>query len=226
MGSLLSLLPWARKMGKRMAESEIRIPFDERKLDALKVALYYAGKDFGREMESLIEQYYLRHVPEQERAVVQAAIERTAEEEQAERFVVVRLTCDDEVLCMTASGSNSLYRAASQCREMLDDVQRYSLDTVAQYFTDVNFIDDTVYDVLARAAVDPSIKTVMEFDFDDCILSVRDRNGTACYEMDDLSKAYDRANLVPGLSVGKREEIFYEELRGKEIEIAAEPHLS
>ena len=37
-----------------MAEEEIRIPFNRHKLDALKVALYTAGKDFDKEIADLL----------------------------------------------------------------------------------------------------------------------------------------------------------------------------
>lgn len=206
-----------------MAETEIKIPINTHKLDALKVALYRAGKDFDLEIENLFEQFYTANVPAQERAEAEKQIrtDAAAEKEQEDCFAAIRLVSGTETLCLTASGSNGLYLAASGCRDLLKDVEKYSLDTASRYFIDPNYIGENIFEVLTNAGKNPLLKTVMEFDFDQCTVSIKEHGKKAvCYMMEDLTKAYEKAESVPGISAEKREELLRKQLRGREIEVA------
>ena len=202
---------------------EIRIPFNKHKLDALKVALYRAGKDFNFEIGNLFEQFYTANVPTQERAEAEKQIrtDAAAEKEKQDCFVAVRLISETETLCLTASRSNGLYLAASGCRDLLKDVEKYGLDTASQYFIDPNYIGENIFEVLTNAGKNPLLKTVMEFDFVQCTLSIKEQGKKAvCYMMEDLTKAYERAESIPGISAEKREELLRKQLRGREVEMA------
>ncbi len=207
-----------------MAEEEIRIPFNRHKLDALKVALYTAGKDFDREIADLLEQFYIKNVSAQERLAVEKQIRKdeTAEKEEMDQFVVIKLKSGKDVVCLTASGSNDLYFIAGQCRVMLKDADENTLDTLAQYFIDRNFMDDRLYDVIVNAQSNHLLKAVVELNFNNCILTIKERGATQpiCYQMEDLEKAHRNADTIPNISQEKRDELFRKYLHDREFEIA------
>lgn len=207
-----------------MAEEEIRIPFNKHKLDALKIALYYAGKNYDKEIAALLENFYTSNVPAKERAEVERQIQEDAvkAEEQENQFIVVRINSDDKSLCLKANWCNDFYESGSRCKQMLEDIERWPLEELMGYFIESVTLDEDVYEIVTNASNASRVKAVMEFDFDDCVLSIKEQGDTRArhYVMEDVTKAFRSAEAIPGISEEKREELFRKQLRGREIEFA------
>lgn len=184
-----------------------------------------SATELNSESLSLREVFHFKNGgKDNERSDVEKQIQKdeTAEKEEKDQFVVIKLKSGKDVVCLTASGSNDLYFIAGQCRAMLKDADENTLDTLAQYFIDMNFMDDRLYDVIVYAQNNHLLKAVMELNFNNCILTIKERGATQpiCYQMEDLEKAHKSSDTIPNISQEKRDELFRKYLQGLEFERA------
>ena len=204
-----------------------------RKLDAIKIALYRSGQTLETALDRALEKFYEEIVPRKDREEVEAEIlsEEASEqaEHEAERFCVIRFHDKDDDFYFTASGSENFYTAASVYKESLkEDVERYTLDSLAANFIYRENLDELTYSVLCQAQPnDTRIARVIEFDFENEEFSIKENTDPAWrrYRLTDLETAAEIAEEVPGISDATRQSIFEKAMAGKELSFSstAEP---
>ena len=164
-----------------MTENEIGIVVHPWKLDAIKIALHRSGQTLERALERALEKFYEETVPRKEREEIEARIlaEEASEqaENEAERFCVIRFHDKNEDFYFTASGAENFYTAASVYKNSLkEDVEKYTLDSLAANFIFRESLDEVTYAVLCKAQPnDERIARIMEFDFENEEFSIREK---------------------------------------------------
>jgi hypothetical protein len=216
-----------------MTENEIGIVIHPWKLDAIKIALHRKGQTLERALERALEKFYEETVPRKEREEIEARIlaEEASEqtENEAERFCVIRFHDRNEDFYFTASGDENFYTAASVYKNSLkEDVEKYTLDSLATNFIYRRTLDKLTYAVLCKAqSNDKRIARVIEFDFENEELFIRENTDPSLrrYRMTDLETAAEIAEEVPGISDATRQSIFEKAMAGKELSCSstAEP---
>lgn len=216
-----------------MTENEIGIVVHPWKLDAIKIALHRKGQTLETALERALEKFYEETVPRKEREEIEARIlaEEASEqaENEAERFCVIRFHDKNEDFYFTASGDENFYTAASVYKNSLkEDVEKYTLDSLAANFIFRESLDEVTYAVLCKAQPnDERIARIMEFDFENEEFSIRENEDKAwrCYRLTDLEAAVEFAEEAPGISDATRQRIFEKVMAGKELSFSndAEP---
>lgn len=146
--------------------------------------------------------------------------------EQDNRLSVFCLKDYENAVFFTTAIPNDLYCVSTVYHYfMKDNVDKYTLDSLAGCFSDRQFIDEQVFSVLCAAmSKDSRIASLIEFDFESNQLNYCDNtNGVwQTYDLNDISEAYAKANQNNGLCTATRKNIFYENISGKEIECSTE----
>ena len=216
-----------------MNDEKIKGYMNPRKLDAIKIALHRKGQTLETALDRALEKFYKEIVPRKDREEIEARIlaEEASEqtENEAERFCVIHFHDKDDDFYFTASGSENFYTAASVYKESLkEDVEKYTLDSLATNFIYRGNFDKLTYAVLCKAQPnDERIARVIEFDFENEGFSIKENTDPAwrCYRLTDLETAAETAEEVPGISDATRQNIFEKALAGKELSCSstAEP---
>lgn len=146
------------------------------------------------------------------------------EQEEDNRFSIIHLHDFDEDYCLTSSKSYDLYDAAEiYHKNMKADVGKLSLDSLAHWFDDPNWIDERLYPILCQSlSKNGEISTIINFDFANEELIYSIDSELRVYDLEDVSEAYAKANQSNGLCTATRKNIFYENILGKEIEYSTE----
>lgn len=146
------------------------------------------------------------------------------EQEEDNRFSIVHLHDFDEDYCLTSSKSYDLYDVAEIYHKyMKSDVGKLSLDSLAHWFDDPNWIDERLYPILCQSlSKNGEISTIINFDFANEELIYSIDSELRVYDLEDVSEAYVKANQNNGLCTATRKNIFYENILGKEIECSTE----
>ena len=213
-----------------MTDNEIGIVIHPRKLDAIKLALYRSGQTLETALDRALEKFYEEIVPRKDREEVEAEILTEEASEQTEnpknRFCVIRFHDKDDDFYFTASGSENFYTAASVYKESLkEDVERYTLDSLATNFIYRENLDEVTYSVLCKAqSNDTRIARVIEFDFENEEFSIKENTDPAWrrYRLTDLEAAAEIAEEVPGISDATRQNIFEKAMAGKELSFSSD----
>lgn len=213
-----------------MTENEIGIVIHPRKLDAIKIALHRSGQTLETALEKALEKFYEETVPRKEREEVETEIltEEASEltENEDERFCMIRFHDKDDDFYFTAAGSENFYTAASVYKESLkEDVEKYTLDSLAANFILRENLDEVTYSVLCKAqSNDERIARVIEYDFEKGEFSIRENTDPAWrrYRLTDLETAIEAAEEVPGISDATRQSIFEKAIAGKELSFSSD----
>lgn len=146
------------------------------------------------------------------------------EQEEDNRFSIIHLHDFDEDYCITSSKSYDLYDVAEIYHKyMKADVGKLTLDSLAHWFDDPNWIDERLYPILCQSlSKNGEISTIINFDFANEELIYSIDSELRVYDLEDLSEAYAKANQNNGLCTATRKNIFYENILGKEIECSTE----
>ena len=118
-----------------------------------------------------------------------------------------------------AEASKETTDKLNAAQAQLDEVQA-QLDSIANEFSEPQFIDPLTFSVLCDAMQnDTRISAAIEFDFENQVASVYERSTEEwkAYDLADMSEAVFHAERKKGLSLETRRAIFEEALNGKEI---------
>lgn len=213
-----------------MNDEKIQGYMNPRKLDAIKIALQRSGQTLETALDRALEKFYEEIVPRKDREEVEAEIltEKTSEqtENPKNRFCVIHFHDKDDDFYFTASGSENFYTAASVYKELLkEDVERYTLDSLATNFIYRENLDELTYSVLCKAQPnDARIARIIEYDFENEEFSIKENTDPAWrhYRLTDLETATEIAEEVPGISDATRQSIFEKAMAGKELSFSSD----
>lgn len=136
-----------------------------------------------------------------------------AANDEADRFVAIRLRRNGETFCMTADGKIDLYYLAGQSAGLMNNCGRYRLSDLCFYFSGSQFIFEREYRIFEVAAEKVSyVNAAMELDLNENTLRIKDRGGVNDYSLYDLSAAYKQARKDSGRSEEKCRELFQNNL--------------
>lgn len=142
-----------------------------------------------------------------------------AANDEADRFVAIRLRRSGETFCMTADGKIDLYYLAEQSAGLMNNSGRYRLSDLCFYFSGSQFIFEREYRVFEDAAEKVSyVNAAMELDLNENTLRIKDRGGVNDYSLYDLSAAYKQARKDSGRSEEKCRELFQNNLMCQKIQ--------
>ena len=142
-----------------------------------------------------------------------------AANDEADRFVAIRLRRNGETFCMTADGKIDLYYLAEQSAGLMNNSGRYRLSDLCFYFSGSQFIFEREYRVFEVAAEKVSyVNAAMELDLNENTLRIKDRGGVNDYSLYDLSAAYKQARKDCGRSEEKCRELFQNNLMCQETQ--------
>lgn len=142
-----------------------------------------------------------------------------AANDEADRFVAIRLRRNGETFCMTADGKIDLYYLAEQSAGLMNNSGRYRLSDLCFYFSGSQFIFEREYRVFEVAAEKVSyVNAAMELDLNENTLRIKDRGGVNDYSLYDLSAAYKQARKDSGRSEEKCRELFQNNLMCQKIQ--------
>lgn len=207
-----------------MADVFLTLHLNERQVSALTDT---AGMSYETIEEKMLESFhslYEQLVPENKRAEIDAEIRRQdlqSAEKTSQRFAVVHLHDETDDIHFTTELHDNFYSIAALYNNYLkEDVGRLTLDSIANEFPEAQMINPLTFSVLCSAMYDDErINTVAEFDFENQIVSVYDRNSEKwkVYDLSDVSEAVAHAESIEGVSLETRRAVFEEALNGKEI---------
>ena len=142
-----------------------------------------------------------------------------AANDEADRFVAIRLRRNGETFCMTADGKIDLYYLAEQSAGLMNNCGRYRLSDLCFYFSGSQFIFEREYMIFEVAAEKVSyVNAAMELDLNENTLRIKDRGGVNDYSLYDLSAAYKQARKDSGRSEEKCRELFQNNLMCQKIQ--------
>lgn len=142
-----------------------------------------------------------------------------AANDEADRFVAIRLRRSGETFCMTADGKIDLYYLAEQSAGLMNNSGRYRLSDLCFYFSGSQFIFEREYRIFEVAAEKVSyVNAAMELDLNENTLRIKDRGGVNDYSLYDLSAAYKQARKDSGRSEEKCRELFQNNLMCQKIQ--------
>lgn len=142
-----------------------------------------------------------------------------AANDEADRFVAIRLRRNGETFCMTADGKIDLYYLAEQSAGLMNNCGRYRLSDLCFYFSGSQFIFEREYRIFEVAAEKVSyVNAAMELDLSENTLRIKDRGGVNDYSLYDLSAAYKQARKDSGRSEEKCRELFQNNLMCQKIQ--------
>lgn len=209
-----------------MNNIDVTLSFNELRLNALREYLEPLGFSVEEQLQKTFDEFYESMIPEEERMKIESKIAELEEAEKikaeaARRFSVIHLHEGDDDIHLTTEYDNSFYRAAVvYCDDIKNEVGRLTLDSIANEFSQHQFIDDLTFSVLCNAKpYDQRITAILEFDFDDGKINVCDNTDGVwkTFNLSDLEDALSKARSKPDLFLETRNEIFNTALDGKEI---------
>ena len=208
----------------KMSSREISLWIDERWADALEEHL--PGHDLQKKMEELLNGL-IEQLPEQVREDIRREIraedERMEQEREAQRrFSALKVTEDGRDSFLISEGGMSLLNVSGSIRNYLSTDAPF-----ASTLYKVRECDVTEFKSALAERVDNTGRVVGVFmvDVDAETLSTLDEcGGWHEYKFHDLSVAAYAANRKTQQRQERRQEIFAEKLRGKELTPVAETH--
>ena len=211
-----------------MAHQEIAIFFEEQRLFALQKYLAEEGATVSDKLAEHFMKMYEQYVPEEERFMIEADIERrdATERQEAEarkRFGVFHIREGGEDSYFKSELFHSFIAVAHRYRLYDRGELSSQPDMFHNAFGETIPIPEEVYrDFCEDIKTDSRVLGVYEFDLDEGTASVcqNQDNEWSSYNLKHVStaafKAYRSGNYVP---YERREAIFDEYLSGKEIEM-------
>lgn len=207
-----------------MADTDLTLHLSKQQVSALTDALSLQDETIEEKMLESFQSLYEQLVPESKRAEIDTEICRQnlqSTEEASQRFAVVHLHDETDDIHFTTELHDDFYSIASLYNnDLKNDVGRLTLDSIANEFSEPQFIDPLTFSVLCDAMQnDKRISAAIEFDFENQVVGVYDRGAQKwkAYDLADMSEAVSHAESKKGLSLETRRAIFEEVLNGKEI---------
>lgn len=209
-----------------MNHIETTLFFNELRFRALEEALASDGRTVADELEDAFTTMYESLVPEEKRFAIEAEIQKTEAEEQAEaeanrRFGVLHIRENGEDSCFISELFQSLYSTANRYRMY----ERGELSSEPQNFASAfgEAIPITMLEYLTlcnRTPDDSRIQALIEYDLDTGTVSACESSDNAwwTYRLHDLSVAAFKAHRSDYRISAERQRIFADALEGKEIE--------
>ena len=200
--------------------------FNELRLKALEEELAPDGRTVADELGDAFTTMYESLVPEEKRFAIEAEIQKTEAEEQAEaeanrRFGVFHIRENGEDSCFISELFQSLYSTANRYRMY----ERGELSSEPQNFASAfgEAIPITMLEYLTlcnRTPDDIRIQALIEYDLDAGTVSACESSDNAwhSYRLHDLSVAAFKAHRSDYRISAERQRIFADALEGKEIE--------
>lgn len=208
-----------------MADIDISIYYNERRLEAMKQKLAEQGTTVEAEVKNMMDVLYESILPREVCDKIDAQIakeqaEADAEREASRRFAVYHIRENGEDYHFTSDYFQTVMQSAYRYRlyergELADEhntffdafveTQPISLEKFNEVCTDMNS--------------DKRVTALVEFDLDNGSVSICDSSDNAwwCYSLRDFSVAAYKAYRAVGRSTTDREKTFAEALAGKEI---------
>lgn len=149
-----------------MAE-KIKVDMHMHKLDALKVGLYRAGKDFQTEINETLSKLYAEYVSKEEQKAVDEMIYRDSlpYESAYERVRAVRIRKQSHLSDYGIYTAGGLFSLVSVCRALYAKTGRVTADNAGVHILRDSQINETTFNVLADAVnKDERVKGVYDFD--------------------------------------------------------------
>jgi hypothetical protein len=207
-----------------VADTDLTLHLSEQQVSALTDALSLQDETIEEKMLESFQSLYEQLVPESKRAEIDTEIRRQnlqSTEEASQRFAVVHLHDETADIHFTTELKDDFYSIARLYNnDLKEDIGRLTLDSIANEFSEPQFIDPLTFSVLCDAMQnDTRISAAIEFDFENQVASVYERSTEEwkAYDLADMSEAVFHAERKKGLSLETRRAIFEEALNGKEI---------
>lgn len=206
-----------------MSDIDVTVRYNQHRLNALKRVLEEQGKEIEPEMYHALDTLYKKSVPAEEQSEIESLIMRETKEPTGQSFAVVHMHENDDDFHFTTELRNSFYNAAYLYSHYLqNDIGKLTLDSLAFQFGCCQPIDEVTFSVLCDTMPnDNRITALLEFDFDNGIISVCDSsdNHWQTYNLKDVSAAVCQSERKSGLTLQTQREIFEVSLQGKEIQL-------
>lgn len=142
------------------------------------------------------------------------------EQDDDGKFSIVHLHDSDDDYCVTTSSPHDLYEIAKiYCTCIKEDIGNVTLDSLAHWFADSNWIDERLYPILCQSMnSNEKIANIIDFNFeDDELIYFMNSEEEKIYDLVDLSEAFEKSNRNNGLNTASRKNIFYANILGKEL---------
>ena len=206
-----------------MNSTDITVFYSTARVEAMERILKEQGKSLDSAVLDMLDDLYLKIVPEMERNPIEAAIRQeeaqaAAEAEASRRFAVFHIREQAGDSYFYSEVHNDLYMAACECRQYLQDGKQFLL---SDYFKHRQDCTQFHYSKLVNdLGYNPQITMVVELDADKGMCMVQkagEDDSWHQYRMKDLSTGIFHAKRKDGLPFERRNVIFEEFIAEKEI---------
>lgn len=210
-----------------MADIDISIYYNERRLEAMKQKLAEQGTTIEAEVKNMMDVLYESILPREVCNEIDAQIakeqaEADAEREASRRFAVFHIRENGEDCHFTSELYDSFYSAAYRYRVFSRSDTKADF---AAFFIGGQPIDAVEFSKLCDAMnTDQRITALVEFDLDEGTVSAYEsrHDGWISYNLKDVSNAVYKANRKHYQTSDMRQSTFDHALAGKEIHYASE----
>lgn len=211
-----------------MNDVDIILYFNKYRLYALADVLGQKTADTVEDkLAEAFDMLYQEYVPEEQRAVIEATIDREENAEQARlegmrRFAVFHIRENGEDYHFTSDHFNSVMQAAYRYRLYDRGELSANPQTLADAFVEINSISlEKFNEACTDMNSDKRITALLEFDLDEGRVSICDSsdNEWKTYSLHDFSVAAFKAYRSDYYANDCRREIFNNSLAGKEIDM-------
>ena len=177
-----------------MGFRDIRIPYNEHKLDALQKALESRDRKYISELVIALDSLYEKYVTADEKETVSKkfAVDHVKDGIDKNCIALIHLHDDTDDRFFTARCVNTLYEIAMRYHsDLADMVDSFSVDSMTEVFDDVEYLDEIAFNVLADSIPDDERVTLeAHYEFDVGTLEFRDTEHPEMYgyNLNDLSE--------------------------------------
>lgn len=208
-----------------MNSTDITVFYSTARVEAMERILKEQGKSLDSAVLDMLDDLYLKIVPELERNPIEAAIRQeeaqsAAEREASRRFGIYHVREQGGDSYFYSEVHNDLYMAACECRQYLQEGKQFLLSEYfkhkqeCDWFHYSKLLDDMGYNPQVTMAVELNADTGM------CMVCKAGADDSwHQYRMKDLSTGIFHAKRKDGLPFERRNVIFEECIAGREIAI-------
>lgn len=214
---------------------DITVYLNEHRVRALADALgNLTAETVEDKLTEAFDMLYQEYVPDEQRAGIEAMIEREEAAEQARleakrRFAVFHIRENGEDFHFTSDHFRTPMQAAYRYRLYDRDELSSKPETLAAAFVETNPVSlEAFREACADINSDKRITALIEFDLDEGNVSICDSSDNAwwTYTLHDFSVAAYKAFRSDYRDEACRSQIFYTSLAGKEIDLPEETDMS
>lgn len=197
-----------------MGFSEIKIPYNEHRLEALRRVIENNGDSIDEIVRIALDKVYEQKVSAEDKFEVdkRIAFDKNREVNFGDSFSIIHLNDDRSHEYFLIKDLKDFYDIAKRyCDEVKNDVDVATLDTLESDFGEYESIDKNVFEILANSMPnDNRVRTVAEFDFVNKLVSVLDSSDGAyrTYYLSDVEEAIAESELSSAASTYEKHHIF------------------